>query len=168
MLISKKCGNIYVDRSEESPREEIFIEWHEADKRIIHKTTSLGIEVTLRFLNERPAFRNGDILEAESNRHFILKINPCKCIVISPRNFAEVASCSYEIGNRHLPLFCEGEELITPYDAPLHNILAKTGYKISVNNCIPANAINTTVLPHIQLGDTVSLNKRTENPISFI
>ncbi len=38
----------------------------------------------------------------------------------------------YEIGNRHLPLFYEGDDLLVPYEVPLYNLLQATGYELKV------------------------------------
>ena len=58
MLITKKSGNIYASAISNKSVDKLRIEWHETEKRILHKITQSGIGVTLKFLNRNPDFKS--------------------------------------------------------------------------------------------------------------
>ena len=157
MLIKEKLGNIHTTSIINRDIDVLIIEWYEANKRILHKQTKSGIAVTIKFLQENPNLKEGDILWLDQNTVIIVEIKPCKCIVITPGNMLIASSISYEIGNKHLPLFYEGDDLLVPYEMPLHNLLLASGYQVKVEERKLNNALKTTVLPHLQTGDSNSL-----------
>ena len=67
------------------------------------------------------------------------------------------SSLCYEIGNRHLPLFYEGNDLLVPFEMPLHNLLQAAGFLLRVEERKLNNALKTTVLPHLQVTATDNL-----------
>ena len=152
ILVKEKLGNIYSASNHERDIDVLLIEWHETRKRILHKQTRQGKDVTIKFLNENPNLKDGDILWQDENTIIAVEIKPCKCIIIIPENLLTAASVCYEIGNRHLPLFYEGDELLVPYDAPLYTLLQVLGYAIKAGERKPSNSFQTTVLPHLQAG----------------
>ncbi len=160
MLVQHKLGNIHSSSTNNLVIDKLIIEWYETGKRILHKKTDSGIPVTLKFLNENPDLKDGDILWQDEHTVIAVEINPCECIVITPGNVLETASICYEIGNRHLPLFYEGNELLIPYESPIHNLLNAAGYKLAVEERKLNNCFKTTVLPHLQVAATDSLFSR--------
>jgi urease accessory protein len=157
MLITEKAGNIFSESIAGCEIDAVNIEWHETNKRILHKFTNSGIQVTLKFLRESPDLKDGDILWRGENKIIIVEIIPCECIVISPCSLQEASGISYEIGNRHQPLFFEGNELLVPYDVPLHNLLQTSGYELKVEKRKLRNAFKTTVLPDLSLTASFTL-----------
>ena len=133
------------------------VEWYETGKRILHKTTVGGQNVTLKFLSENPNLQEGDILLEEDDTIIVVEIVPAQCIVIVPVSISAAAALCYEIGNRHLPLFHEENELLIPYDAPLHNLLQASEYIVRTEERKLKYPFKTTVLPHVQVagGDSV-------------
>lgn len=160
MLITEKSGNIYSQSIAGCDIDAVNIEWHETNRRILHKFTNSGIQVTLKFLRESPDLKDGDILWRGENKIFVVEIIPCECIVINPRNLLEASGISYEIGNRHQPLFYEGNELLVPYDVPLYNLLQASGYELKVEKRKLRNAFKTTVLPDLSLSGAFTLNSK--------
>ena len=152
ILVKEKLGNIYSAFSDKRDIDLLSIEWHEARKRILNKKTRQSKDVTLKFLNENPNLKDGDILWQDENTIIAVEINPCDCIIITPGSMLQASSICYEIGNRHLPLFFEGDELLSPYDVPLYNLLQVLGYAIKAGERKPSNSFQTTVLPHLQAG----------------
>jgi len=108
----------------------IALEWYEAAKKVLHKTSRGGSEVGIRNLAGRP-LRDGDVLWRDESRALLVELLPCDCIVLKPQTMPEMARAGYELGNRHAPLFIEGEELLTPYDAPLFKALEKCGFAVA-------------------------------------
>ena len=94
------------------------------------KNNNNGKEVSLKFLNENPELTEGDILYADESTIILVSILPCNCIVMQPKNMFEMASVCYEIGNKHLPLFYEADQLLVPFETPLFNLLSVQGYAV--------------------------------------
>ena|ERR1019366_8148177 len=166
ILVKEKLGNIHSASDHDHYIDVLLIEWHEARKRILHKQTSQGKDVTLKFLNENPNLKDGDILWQDENTIIAVEINPCDCIVITPESMLQASSVCYEIGNRHLPLFYEGDELLGPYDVPMYNLLQGSGYTVKVEERKLNNSFQTTVLPHLQVGITDSLPNKIHQLIT--
>ncbi len=157
MLITQKLGNIYTESITGSEIDAVNVEWHETNKRILHKFSNSGIQVTLKFLRESPDLKDGDILWRGENKIIVVEIIPCECIVITPRSLLEASGICYEIGNRHQPLFYEQNELLVAYEVPLHNLLQASGYELKVEKRKLKNAFKTTVLPDLSLTGIYSL-----------
>lgn len=166
MLITGKLGNIH-KRMISHDVDVVIIEWYETNKRILHKQTESGIAITTKFLNENPNLEDGDILWQDENSIIAVQIKPCECIVITPATMLIVASLCYEIGNRHLALFYEGDELVVPFEGPLHNLLQASGYQIKVEKRKLNNPLKTTVLPHLQVAGAGSLFSKILQPSTF-
>ena len=60
----------------------------------------------------------------------------------------EMASVCYEIGNKHLPLFFENEEVLVPFEMPLSRLLTAQGYHIKQEDRKLIQPLRTTVSPH--------------------
>jgi urease accessory protein len=164
MIIAKeKSGNIYSSVNGNRNIDALQIEWHEARKRIIHKETKQGRAVCIKFLRENPDLKEGDIIHQDENITIAVEINPCECIVINPSNALEIAAICYEIGNRHLPLFYDADELLVPFDVPLYNLLVTLGYVVKKEERKVNRSFQTTVLPHLQVGMTDSLLNKIHN-----
>ncbi|SFR14583.1 urease accessory protein UreE [Desulfoscipio geothermicus] len=110
-------------------RDYIAIEWYEVEKKVLHKVSRNGLGIGIRNHEGRP-LRDGAILWHDAHRALIVEILPCDCIALKPNTMSEMAKACYEIGNRHAPLFMEDGELLTPFDAPLFNVLEKYGFAV--------------------------------------
>lgn len=157
ILVEEKLGALNAISIDSYEIDAVLIEWYETKKRILHKQTKHGREIAIKFLHENPNLKEGDILWQDGNTIIAIEINPFECIVIKPGNMFTASSLCYEIGNRHLPLFYEEDELLVPYDMPLHNLLQASGHTIKVEKRKLNNALNTTVLPHLQVAGADSL-----------
>jgi urease accessory protein len=144
MVITEKLGNIYTASITNCAVDAVIIEWYEANKRILHKQTKTGIDITIKFLKENPGLKEGDILWRDENSMIAVEIKTCKCIVITPGTMLAASSVCYEIGNRHLPLFYEGDDLLVPYEVPLHNLLQASGYRVKTEERKLNNELRTT------------------------
>jgi urease accessory protein len=157
IIVKEKSGNIYSSVNDNRDIDALQIEWHEARKRILHKETKQGRAICIKFMRENPDLKEGDILFQDDKITIAVEIIPCECIVLKPSNMREAAAVSYEIGNRHLPLFYEADELLVPYDVPLYNLLVTLGYTINIEERKLNCSFQTTVLPHLQVGMADSL-----------
>jgi urease accessory protein len=59
-----------------------------------------------------------------------------------------MASVCYEIGNKHLPLFYEKDELLVPFEMPLFRLLSAQGYIIKQDKRKLLQPLKTTVAAH--------------------
>lgn len=156
MLIQEKIGHINSFQINNQTIDLLQLEWYEARKRILRKQTSSGKEILLKFLNENPELTEGDVLYADEITIILVSILPCNCIVMQPKNMFEMASMCYEIGNRHLPLFYESDELMVPFETPLFNLLSVQGYAVLQEERKLPKPLKTTIAPHtVGISDNV-------------
>ena len=127
MLIQQKIGNIKDHPNNIKTIDWLKLQWFETNKRIQRKQTQSGLEIAIKFLQENPNLNQGDILFEDEKSIIAIDILPCECIVVAPKNMFEMASVCYEIGNKHLPLFFEKEELLVPNELPLYKLLTAQG-----------------------------------------
>ena len=155
VLITCKSGNL--DTSPLSlPVDYIDLEWYETKKRIQNKRSRQGLEVTLKFLDEFHQLYQNDILLIQSDCMIAVNILECETIIISPRSMAEMASICYEIGNKHLPLFYQGDKLLISFEKPIYSWLINNNFPVLVENRKLEYPVKTTVLPHrITVSDNV-------------
>jgi urease accessory protein len=156
MLILEKIGHINSYQINNQTIDLLELEWFEARKRILIKETKNGKEISLKFLNANPELTEGDILYADEITIVVVSILPCKCIVMQPKNMFEMASVCYEIGNKHLPLFYEADQLLVPFEMPLYNLLLVQGYAVNQEERKLLHPLKTSVMPHtVGIGDSV-------------
>src|SRR5581483_247032 len=130
MLIQQKTGTLYSIQTNNRAIDWLRLEWHETSKRILRKRTQAGRDLALKFLKEDPALTQGDVLYEDVSTIIAVDIIPSDVLVIKPVSLFEMASVCYEIGNKHLPLFFEKDELLVPFEMPLYRLLLAQGYAI--------------------------------------
>src|SRR4051812_45394885 len=148
MLVKEKRGTLKDFSFNDREVDPVCLEWFETGKRILHKKSRKGQEVVLKFLERAPAWMQDDVVYADDKMILAIEILPCEAIRIQPRSQLETAAISYEIGNKHLPLFYEGEALLVPFDPPLYQLLQVNGYVIEKTNARLQAAFRTTVSAH--------------------
>src|SRR5258708_2986786 len=159
MLIQEKLGNIQSFAIRDRMIDPVGVEWHETGKRILRKTTRGGREVVLKFLRESPALVEGDVLYEYGESLVVVDIIPCAVLVIRASSLYEIASVCYEIGNKHLPLYFEKEELLAPYEAPLFRMLVAGGYDVRQEERKLLYPLKTTVMAHAHSGSSSLFSK---------
>lgn len=148
MLVKEKIGNLELFAVNNRNIDYVLLDWYETNKRILHKKTLLGREISMKFLNENPQLGVGDIIYEDDFGLVAVDIKECEAIVIRPRSMYEMASVCYEIGNKHLPLFYQDEEILVAYEAPLFKLLSAGGYAITQQKKKLTRPLKTTVTPH--------------------
>jgi urease accessory protein len=151
MLIQNRIGNLRSSRVDQERIDWLELAWHETTKRILRKKTKTGKEVSLKFLNENPLLTEGDILYNDEQTIIAVTVLPCDTIAIKPKNMLEMASVCYEIGNKHLPLFYENDELLVPFEMPLFSLLQVQGYDVRQEERKLVKPLKTSVSPHRHL-----------------
>ena len=155
MTISEKAGNLQSFDCGNRPVDWLKLEWHESNKRIMHKKSGSGVAIMFRFLNEDPVFTQGDIVYQDEKTIIAIELLPCDAIVLLPRNMYEMAAICYETGNKHLPLFYYNDELLVPFDQPFFRLMGSFGYDIRRENRKLLQPLKTTVKPHASTGETI-------------
>ena len=148
MLVKEKIGNLELFAVNNRNIDYVLLDWYETNKRILHKKTLLGREISMKFLNENPQLGVGDIIYEDDFGLVAVDIKECEAIVIRPRSMYEMASVCYEIGNKHLPLFYQDEEILVAYEAPLFKLLSVGGFAITQQKKKLTRPLKTTVTPH--------------------
>jgi urease accessory protein len=148
MLIQQKIGHIHSFAVNNKKIDWLPLQWYEAKKRIWRKQTTGGKEVAVKFLHENLELTEGDILFEDKDMVIVVSILPCDCIVVTPQNMFQMASVCYEIGNKHLPLFYEAEQLLVPFENPLYRLLLAQGYTVQQESRKLLQPLKTTVAPH--------------------
>ncbi len=149
MLIQQKIGNLQDFNTNNRTIDWLNLEWFEVNKRILTKKTTNSTTLHLKFLGENPQYTEGDVLFENEETIIAVIILACDVIVLKPKNAYEIASLCYEIGNKHLPLFIEGDELLIPFELPLFNMLKAANYIVLKEQRKLTKQLKTTVLPHV-------------------
>lgn len=155
MIIKEIIGNIENSQEEGLTIDPFELEWFETNKRILRKKSKGGRELALRFLKEGKQLKEGDILFREGNKVIAVQIIPCEAIVFSPKSLLEMGTICYEIGNKHLPLFIQKDEILVPYEDPLFRWLTVSGYQPRKEVKKLTDMLKSTVSPH-RHGDETS------------
>jgi urease accessory protein len=154
MVIREKIGNINSYGTVSKEIDWLPLEWHEYNKRILHKKTLSGKEVVMKFIQENQQLTQGDILFEDDSCLIVVDITECDAIIMKPGSIPEAANICYEIGNKHLPLFYCNDEFLVEYDAPLFRLLEKNGHNISTGKRKLMNPLKTTVAQHMHINDS--------------
>lgn len=104
------------------------LEWYESERNILRKQTQSGREIAFRLLKEGQRLKHNDVVLITDDLVIVIDIQPCEVILLSPKTLPEMARACYEIGNKHAPLFLEGDEILLPYDKPMFEWLSAAGF----------------------------------------
>jgi urease accessory protein len=159
MLIKEKIGNINFFALHNRKIDYLLLDWHETNKRILHKKTVAGTEVVLKFLNENPRLTEGDIVYEDDFNIIVVEIKKCMAITIRPRTMFEMASVCYEIGNKHIPVFYQQDEILVAFELPLFQLLQAAGYDVKQGEYKLIHPLKTSVSPHGHSGQSTLFSK---------
>ena len=148
MVIQEKKGNLSSREKDDKTVDWLTLEWYETSKRILHKRTQGGKEITMKFMKENQQLTQGDILFEDAGTVVAIDIMPCEAIIIKPVSMLEMANICYEIGNKHLPLFYDNDQLLVAYELPLFSLLKNAGYAVETGSRKLLQPLKTTVSPH--------------------
>ncbi|MBC7886851.1 MAG: urease accessory protein UreE [Ferruginibacter sp.] len=148
MLVKEKIGNINFFAINNRKIDNLLLEWYETNKRILHKKTISGREVVMKFLNENQQLTEGDIIYEDDFNIVVIEIKECDAMTIRPKTMFEMAAVCYEIGNKHIPVFYQDDEILVAFEAPLFRLLGSAGYEVSREKRKLVNPLKTTVSPH--------------------
>ena len=104
------------------------LDWHETGKSIIRAQSIHGRDIALRLLHENQHLHHDMPIFARDDLFIRIAVRPCPVIVLSPQTLPDTARACYEIGNKHAPLFIDGNELLLPDDEPMFQWLQSAGF----------------------------------------
>ncbi|WP_301098192.1 urease accessory protein UreE [Otariodibacter sp.] len=106
----------------------ISLNWFESERNILRKVSQAGYEILFRILKEGSRLTHNDVVFLDENLAVVINIIPSEVIVLSPKTLPEMARACYEIGNKHSPLFLDGDEILLPYDKPMYEWLEAANF----------------------------------------
>lgn len=130
------------------------IEWFETTRKVLRKVTSSGEEVAMRILKENFRVKHHDVFFEDDNKVIIANVLPADAVIVQPKTMLEMGTICYEIGNQHIPIFIENEEIIIPYEDPIYNVLNRSGYNPIKGKRIFENMLKATP-EHTVTNDTL-------------
>jgi len=157
MICKEVIGNVETYPIGDKAKESLNLQWFEATKRIMRKRTDNDNEIIIKLLKQGTRLCEGDIVFEDINTIVVVNILPCDAIQVTPRSIYEMGTVCYEIGNKHLPLFIQGEHVLIPYEKPLERLLVATGYDVEKTHCKLLNMLKANVEPHQHGGSGGSL-----------
>ena len=85
MLVKEKIGNINFFAISNRRLDYLLLEWYETNKRIMHKKTLDGIDVSMKFLGGNPMLMEGDVIYEDDFSIIVIEIKECHALIIRPK-----------------------------------------------------------------------------------
>ncbi|MBO9584865.1 MAG: urease accessory protein UreE [Flavobacterium sp.] len=148
MIIQQIIGNTKTQSIEGLEIDLLEIEWFETTKRIQRKRTNSGVEIAIKFIQEGQRLNQDDILYQDEKKAIVVNIKSCEAIVMTPSSLLEMGTICYEIGNKHLPLFIQNDQIMMPFEMPMFRWLEASGYKPEKQEIKLLHLLKSNVAPH--------------------
>lgn len=147
MIINQTLGNLSGNPAAKNI-DYLDLEWFETTKRIQRKKTRLGTDIAIKFLREGQRLREGDILFEDSEKIIAVNVLETEAIVMSPASLLEMGTVCYEIGNKHIPLFIQNDQVLLPFEMPMFRWLEASGFNPEKQSVKLLNLLKSNVEPH--------------------
>jgi len=134
MLVNEIIGNINFFNTNNRKIDYLILEWHETNKRILHKKTIGGLDVIMEFVKQNPSLSEGDIIYEDDFNIIAIEIKECKTIVLLPKSMLEMGRMCNEIGESGQQVFYQSDEILIAFEDSLFRSLSAAGYNMSVEN----------------------------------
>jgi len=105
------------------------LEWFETSKRIQNKVTNSGTKIAIKFLKEGQRLSQDDVLFKDNKKAIVIDIRECEAIMVEPTSLLEMGTLCYEVGNKHVPIFIQDNQVLIPFEEPLFRWLSASGYR---------------------------------------
>lgn len=139
------------------------MEWFETTRKVQRLTTNGGMELAIKLLREGQRLRQDDVVYIDEEKAVLVHVKPCESIVLTPSSMLEMGTVCYEIGNKHLPLFIQDNEVLMPFENPMFRWLEASGYAPQKQNRQLLNLLKSNVEPHGHGGSEGSLFNKIIN-----
>lgn len=135
------------------------LEWFETTRKVLRKKTRInGEEVAFRILKENFRVKHLDILFEEGNKIILASVIPAPAIILQPKTMLQMGTICYEIGNQHIPIFIENDEVILPFEDPIFKVLDKAGYNPVEGKRVFENMLKATPEHVVETGNHNSVD----------
>ncbi len=134
MLVTEIIGNINFFNTNNRKIDYLILEWHETNKRILHKKTIGGLDVIMEFVKQNPSLSEGDIIYEDDFNVIAIEIKECETIVLLPKSMLEMGRMCNEIGESGQQVFYQSDEILIAFEESLFRSLSAAGYDMSVEN----------------------------------
>jgi urease accessory protein len=134
MLVTEIIGNINFFNTNNLKIYYLILEWHETNKRILHKKTIGGLDVIMEFVKQNPSLSEGDIIYEDDFNVIAIEIKECETIVLLPKSMLEMGRMCNEIGESGQQVFYQSDEILIAFEESLFRSLSAAGYIMSVEN----------------------------------
>lgn len=148
MIINETIGNIADLPVINKNIDYLDLEWFETTKRIQRKKTRQGTDIAIKFLREGQRLREGDILYEDEHKAVVVNVLETEAIVITPSSMLEMGTVCYEIGNKHIPLFIQEDQVLLPFEMPMYRWLDASGFQPEKQTVKLLNLLKSNVEPH--------------------
>jgi urease accessory protein len=134
MIVTEIIGNINFFNTNNRKIDYLILEWHETNKRILHKKTIGGLDVIMEFVKQNPSLSEGDIIYEDDFNVIAIEIKECETIVLLPKSMLEMGRMCNEIGESGQQVFYQSDEILIAFEDSLFRSLLAAGYDMSVEN----------------------------------
>ena len=148
MIVEQIIGNTATHNIAELEVDLLELEWFETTKRIQRKRTNSGMEIAVKFVRDGQRLSQNDILYQDAQKVVVVTIKPCEAIVMTPKSLLEMGTICYEIGNKHLPLFIQNDQIMMPFEMPMFRWLEASGYLPEKQEVQLLHLLKSNVAPH--------------------
>lgn len=128
------------------------LEWYETTRKVLRKTTRNGEEMAFRILKENFRVKHCDVLYEDDDNIILASVIPAPAVIVQPTTMLQMGTICYEIGNQHIPIFIENDEVILPYEDPIFKLLDRSGYKPIKGKRVFENMLKATPDHSIEVG----------------
>lgn len=157
MIIEDVIGNTSTLSIGSRQTDLLQLQWYETTRRIQRRQTVSGRELALRLLKQGQRLQQGDVVWMDDATAVVVDILPCEVIVVTPASMLEMGTICYEIGNKHLPVFIQDNEVLIPMEEPLYRWLESAGYTPLKATRKLTNMLRSNVTPHSHGGSGETL-----------
>ncbi|MFD2742112.1 MULTISPECIES: urease accessory protein UreE [Sphingobacterium] len=138
ILATEVLGNTHTETYllQDLEKDYLELDWFDLDKGVLRRTTVAGREIGFKNNQSKP-LKTGDVLYVQHDFCVVVRVVPCPCLFIKPRNSLEMAKICFDIGNRHVPIAIQSaDQIVVAYEAPLHHRFQKQGYIVEQREAV--------------------------------
>lgn len=163
VLVKEIIGNKATTPFSDLAVDLLEMEWFETTRKVQRLRSNDGTEIAIKLLREGQRLRQDDIVYKDDKKAVLVHVRPCETIVLTPSSMLEMGTICYEIGNKHLPLFIQDDEVLMPFENPMFRWLEASGYAPQKQERQLLNLLKSNVEPHGHSGSDSSLFSKIIN-----
>lgn len=157
MIVERPIGTLLDADYSSLEVDYVDLEWYECRRRVQKATSHSGVAVGLRLDQDtlNVGLLQDDVLAVVDGKAIAVNVKEAEVLVVKLTNVKDAAKITYEIGNRHAPLFYgeNFDEIMMAYDKPMEVMLEKLHAHPTVEqrkllNNLSLSAVNTGAEGH--------------------